>query len=67
VGLEVRAILAVVDLDLGARETLAGDGCDVHSVADLPAMLPLLEHSGYLPPAMRATVEAWHAAIRRST
>ena len=65
VGLEVNAVLAVVDLDLGARETLEADGYSVQSVVDFPAMLPLLEHSGYLPPVMRATVEAWHAAARQ--
>lgn len=59
VGLEVRAILAVVDLGLGARGALEAEGYAVDAVLTLRAMLPVLADLGTLPPAMRATVEEW--------
>jgi hypothetical protein len=59
VGLEIRAVLAVVDLGLGARGQLESAGYDVRCALTLAAMLPVLETSGLLPPAMRAAVEQW--------
>jgi orotate phosphoribosyltransferase len=59
VGLDVGAILAVVDLGLGARAALEAEGYTVETVLTLRAMLPVLADLGALPPVMRATVEAW--------
>lgn len=60
VGLEIRAVVAVLDLGLGAREALASAGYGAaHCLLDLRAALPVLEAGGLLPPLMRATVETW--------
>lgn len=63
VGLEVRAVLAVLDLGLGAREKLHAAGYAVRCALTLRDTLPLLEQDGLLPPAMRATVEHWLQAV----
>ena len=59
VGLEVRAMLAVLDLGLGAREALEAGGWIVRSSLTLGRALPVLEAAGTLPPAMRARVQTW--------
>lgn len=59
VGLEVRAMLAVLDLGLGAREALEAGGWIVRSSLTLGRALPVLEAAGALPPVMRARVQAW--------
>ena len=59
VGLEVRAMLAVLDLGLGAREALEAGGWIVRSLLTLADALPVLEAAGALPPVMRARVQAW--------
>jgi orotate phosphoribosyltransferase len=59
VGLEVHAILSVLDLGLGAREALTAAGYTLRSVLTLRKVLPLLEEQGLLLPLMRATVENW--------
>jgi len=59
VGLEIRAVLAVLDLGLGAREKLHAAGYAVRCALTLRDALPLLEHDGLLPPTMRAAVEQW--------
>lgn len=64
VGLDVHAVLAVLDLGLGAREQLSAMGYAVHSVLTLDEMLPVLADNGYLPPQMRATVAQWLAENR---
>jgi orotate phosphoribosyltransferase len=61
VGLEVRGVLAVVDLGLGAREELDSAGYVVRCALRLGDMLPALAGAGLLPPTMRDTVEAWLA------
>ena len=63
VGLEVRGVLAVVDLGLGAREELKGAGYAVRCVLRLDEMLPVLAEAGVLPPRMRETVKAWLAGV----
>lgn len=64
VGLDVRAVLAVLDLGLGAREELAALGYTVRSVLTLRDLLPGLVDDGLLPPVMRTTVEHWVEVIR---
>ncbi len=59
VGLDVGAVLAVLDLGFGARDRLSASGYRVASCIVLRDVLPALEGRGFLPPAMRATVEAW--------
>jgi orotate phosphoribosyltransferase len=59
VGLEIHAVLAVLDLGLGAREKLQAAGYAVRCVLTLREALPLLEQNGLLPPAMRTAVEQW--------
>jgi len=59
VGLDVHAVLAVIDLGVGAREALAAAGDEVRSALTLREMLPMLESAGHLPPNMRRTVEDW--------
>lgn len=61
VGLDVSAVLAVLDLGLGASERLAADGYTVRRLLALADLLPVLETEGLLPPAMRAAVEVWLA------
>jgi orotate phosphoribosyltransferase len=61
VGLDVHAVLAVIDLGLGAREELESAGYAVRFALALREMLPTLADEGFLPPAMRQTVEAWLA------
>ena len=61
VGLDVSAVLAVLDLGLGASERLAADGYTVRYLRALADLLPVLETEGLLPPAMRAAVEVWLA------
>ena len=61
VGLDVSAVLAVLDLGLGASERLAADGYTVRYLLALADLLPVLETEGLLPPAMRAAVEVWLA------
>lgn len=65
VGLDVRAALCVVDLDLGARQALEAGGWTVRAVLTLDAALPELEAAGVLPPVMRASVQAWLDDCRR--
>jgi orotate phosphoribosyltransferase len=64
VGLDITLVLAVLDLDLGAREELARAGFNVEAVLTLPEMLPVLEREGWLTPALRAAVEGWIVAER---
>ena len=64
VGLEIVAVVAVVDLGLGAREALQAAGLRAASVFELRAALALYEDAGLLTPAMRRTVEAWLDARR---
>lgn len=59
VGLEIRAVLAVLDLGRGAREPLHAAGYTVHCLLTVRDVLPLLEQDGLLPPAMRVAVERW--------
>lgn len=59
VGLDVHAVLAVLDLGLGAREQLTAMGYTVHSALVLRDVLPTLEVSGFLPLLMRGAVEVW--------
>jgi orotate phosphoribosyltransferase len=59
VGLEVHAILSVLDLGLGAREALTAAGYTLRSALTLREALPLLEEQGFLVPLMRTTVENW--------
>lgn len=65
VGLEVRALLAVLDLGLGARDALEASGWPVHCPLTLAGALPALEAAGALPPAMGARVRAWIEECRR--
>ena len=55
VGLDVGAVLAVLDLDLGARQALETSGYAVHCVGTLRGALDALGP----PPLMRAAVEQW--------
>ena len=64
VGLDVHAILAVIDLELGARAQLESAGYAVTCALTLRAMLPVLADDGLLPPVMRATVEHWLSGMR---
>ena len=59
VGLDVSAVLAVLDLERGARAELEAAGYRVRQVLALGALLPALEAAGVLPSPMRATVEEW--------
>jgi orotate phosphoribosyltransferase len=59
VGLDIHAVLAVVDLGLGAREELEAHGYQVRSALTLSAMLPVLAEAGRLPPLMHTTVDEW--------
>ncbi|MBN1563444.1 MAG: hypothetical protein JXA10_06385 [Anaerolineae bacterium] len=64
VGLNIDTILAVIDLGFGARDALESAGYTVQTVMTLCAMLPILaenEPITYLPPVMRASLEAWLA------
>jgi orotate phosphoribosyltransferase len=64
VGLDVHAMLAVIDLELGARAQLESAGYAVTCALTLRAMLPVLADDGLLPPVMRATVEHWLRGMR---
>lgn len=64
VGLNVSAVLAVVDVGLGARERLEASGYGVRTLFSLRDMLRVLADQGMLPPLMRHTVEAWLDAER---
>jgi orotate phosphoribosyltransferase len=59
VGLDVHAVLAVVDMGLGARAALDTAGYTVRCALALRDMLPVLAGEGLLPPKMRQTVEKW--------
>jgi orotate phosphoribosyltransferase len=59
VGLDVHAVLAVIDVGLGARDELISAGYEVRCLFTLRELLPQLESAGQLPTAMRSTVEAW--------
>lgn len=59
VGLDVHAVLSVIDLGLGARDELIAAGYEVRCLLMLRDNLPELEAAGLLPPTMRATVETW--------
>ncbi len=59
VGLDVRAVVALMDLGRGAREDLLARGYTVRTALTLRACLPVLEAEGLLPPLMRAAVEGW--------
>ena len=61
VGLDVRAVLALMDVGRGAREDLLARGYTVHSAFTLRESLPALEAASLMPPLMRAAVEAWLA------
>lgn len=65
VGLEVRALLAVMDLGLGARDALEARGWSVRCPLTLAGALPALEAAGALPPRMGARVRAWIESCRR--
>jgi orotate phosphoribosyltransferase len=64
VGLEVHAILAVLDIGLGAREALAAAGYTLRCALTLDEMLPVLQEGELIPPVMRSSVEGWMAATR---
>ena len=59
VGLEIHAVVAVIDLGLGAREALQAAGFEAAALFRLREMLPVLERHAILPPRMRASVEKW--------
>ncbi|NDJ78799.1 MAG: hypothetical protein GYB65_21320 [Chloroflexi bacterium] len=59
VGLDVEAVLAVIDVGLGARAGLEAAGYAVRSALALREMLPVLEGVDLLPSRMRGTVEKW--------
>ncbi len=59
VGLVVRRIAAALDLELGARVSLARAGFEVGAVLRLGEMLPRLAASGWLPAQMYTTVAEW--------
>lgn len=59
VGLVVTRVIAVLDLELGARAELASAGFEVRAVLALREVLPRLAAGGRLPEVMRKTVEAW--------
>lgn len=64
VGLEVTALLVVLDLGLGAVEALRATGPDVRCALSLADLLPLFEAQGRLPAALRATLERWQRGNR---
>lgn len=64
VGLEIGAVLALLDLGRGARAALEDRGLAVVCALTLCEMLPVLEDAGLLPPLMRRTVEDWIASPR---
>lgn len=59
VGLEIHAVVAVIDLGLGARAALEAAGFEVAALFTLRETLPVLERRAILPPRMRASVEVW--------
>ncbi|MBN1202569.1 MAG: hypothetical protein JXJ20_12015 [Anaerolineae bacterium] len=59
VGLDVRHVLAVIDLEQGAREALDAAGYGVRCLLTLREMLPVLEADGALSAPMRGVVERW--------
>ncbi|WP_119072245.1 hypothetical protein [Aggregatilinea lenta] len=59
VGLEIHAVVAVIDLGLGARAALQAAGFEAAALFTLREMLPVLEQHAILPPRMRASVETW--------
>jgi len=59
VGLEIRSVLAVLDLGLGGRSRLESAGYTVRCALRLRDILPELEQAELLPPLMRKTVENW--------
>lgn len=59
VGLEIQAVLAVMDLGLGAREDLLASGYRVRCLVALGDNLAVLEANGWLTPAMRVIVQKW--------
>lgn len=65
VGLEVRALLAVMDLGLGARDALEARRWSVRCPLTLAGALPALEAAGALPLGMGARVRAWIESCRR--
>lgn len=65
VGLDITLVLALLDLDRGAREALVRAGFAVEAALTLSEMLPVLEQAGWLPPGMRAAVESWMAGQGR--
>ncbi len=67
VGLDIALVLALLDLDRGAREALvrAGFAVGARRLRKPPEMLPVLSRAGWLPPGMRAVVESWQAEQER--
>lgn len=61
VGLDVQALIAVLDPGRGARAALEAQGWTVRVALTLDGALPALEAAGALPPAMSARVRAWMA------
>lgn len=59
VGLDIHAVLAVLDLGLGGRARLEAAGYTVRCALVLRDLLPALEEVALLPPLMRRTVEQW--------
>ncbi len=59
VGLDVRAVLTVLDLGIGARTALEAAGYTVRCALTLREALPVLETGGWLPVVMRVSVERW--------
>lgn len=65
VGLEITCVLAVLDLSIGARETLSAAGYPVRTALSLNTMLPVLAERGFLPPAMHSVVDRWLEEYQR--
>jgi orotate phosphoribosyltransferase len=63
VGLNIHAVIAVIDLGFGAREELTAFGYEVRAALTLAEMLPVLAEAGRLPPVMRATVDKWRGHV----
>jgi orotate phosphoribosyltransferase len=61
VWLDVRAVVALLDVGRGAREDLLARGYTVHAALTLRDCLPVLAEHGLLPSLMRAAVEMWLA------
>lgn len=67
VGLEVSALIGVLDSRLGAREALEARGWHVRCALALDGALPALEAAGMVSPGMGAHVRAWMAQEQQRT